>query len=147
MTPASAAGVMLSVGEVVRESGPVPYRCDALRFCPYALPGSTPFPRPVASQERRGSCYPLRPRRFRISGVHTPGVTVETPRTTVNQWQGHQATIAHGRGYCSWTVDHASWVVTLHSPDTVSNRSVSMIAHLTLGPTRLTHRSRSPLHR
>jgi hypothetical protein len=21
------------------------------------------------------------------------------------------------RGYCSWDVDHASWVVTLHSPD------------------------------
>jgi len=24
--------------------------------------------------------------------------------------------IATRRGYCSWTVDHASWVVTLHSP-------------------------------
>ena len=23
--------------------------------------------------------------------------------------------IAYRRGYCSWTVDHASWVVTLHS--------------------------------
>jgi hypothetical protein len=21
------------------------------------------------------------------------------------------------RGYCSWTVDHAGWVVTLHSPE------------------------------
>jgi hypothetical protein len=25
--------------------------------------------------------------------------------------------IAHRRGYCSWTVDHVSWVVTLHSPE------------------------------
>ena len=25
--------------------------------------------------------------------------------------------ITHRRGYCSWTVDHASWVVTLHSPE------------------------------
>jgi hypothetical protein len=25
--------------------------------------------------------------------------------------------IATRRGYCSWDVDHASWVVTLHSPD------------------------------
>ena len=25
--------------------------------------------------------------------------------------------IAHRRGYCSWTVDHASWVVTLYSPE------------------------------
>jgi hypothetical protein len=25
--------------------------------------------------------------------------------------------IATRRGYCSWTVDHASWVVTLHSPE------------------------------
>src|SRR5215207_4164022 len=25
--------------------------------------------------------------------------------------------IATRRGYCSWTVDHAGWVVTLHSPD------------------------------
>jgi hypothetical protein len=25
--------------------------------------------------------------------------------------------IATRRGYCSWTVDHASWVVTLSSPD------------------------------
>jgi hypothetical protein len=25
--------------------------------------------------------------------------------------------IAHRRGYCSWDVDHASWVVTLHSPE------------------------------
>jgi len=24
--------------------------------------------------------------------------------------------IAHRRGYCWWTVDHASWVVTLDSP-------------------------------
>jgi len=24
---------------------------------------------------------------------------------------------AWSRGYCSWTVDHASWVVTLHSPE------------------------------
>ena len=23
------------------------------------------------------------------------------------------------RGYCSWDVDHASWVVTLHSPEEV----------------------------
>src|SRR5215207_3620857 len=28
-----------------------------------------------------------------------------------------RAAIAHRRGYCSWTVDHASWVVTLHSPE------------------------------
>jgi hypothetical protein len=25
--------------------------------------------------------------------------------------------IAIRRGYCSWDVDHAGWVVTLHSPD------------------------------
>ncbi len=25
--------------------------------------------------------------------------------------------IATRRGYCSWTVDHAGWVVTLHSAD------------------------------
>jgi len=25
--------------------------------------------------------------------------------------------IATSRGYCSWDVDHASWVVTLHSPE------------------------------
>ena len=25
--------------------------------------------------------------------------------------------IATRRGYCSWDVDHASWVVTLHSPE------------------------------
>jgi hypothetical protein len=25
--------------------------------------------------------------------------------------------IATHRGYCSWDVEHASWVVTLHSPD------------------------------
>lgn len=25
--------------------------------------------------------------------------------------------IATRRGYCSWDVDHAGWVVTLHSPD------------------------------
>jgi hypothetical protein len=25
--------------------------------------------------------------------------------------------IATRRGYCTWTVDHASWVVTLHSPE------------------------------
>jgi hypothetical protein len=25
--------------------------------------------------------------------------------------------IATRRGFCSWTVDHAGWVVTLHSPD------------------------------
>ena len=25
--------------------------------------------------------------------------------------------IAHRRGYCWWTVDHAGWVVTLHSPE------------------------------
>jgi hypothetical protein len=25
--------------------------------------------------------------------------------------------IATRRGYCSWTVDHAGWVVTLHSPE------------------------------
>ena len=25
--------------------------------------------------------------------------------------------IAMRHGYCSWDVDHASWVVTLHSPD------------------------------
>ena len=25
--------------------------------------------------------------------------------------------IAERRGYCSWDVDHAGWVVTLHSPD------------------------------
>ena len=25
--------------------------------------------------------------------------------------------IAHRRGYCSWTVDHAGWVVALHSPE------------------------------
>ena len=25
--------------------------------------------------------------------------------------------IAHRRGYCSWDVDHANWVVTLHSPE------------------------------
>jgi hypothetical protein len=25
--------------------------------------------------------------------------------------------IAHRLGCCSWTVDHASWVVTLHSPE------------------------------
>ena len=25
--------------------------------------------------------------------------------------------IATRRGYCSWTVDHAGWVVTPHSPD------------------------------
>src|SRR5215211_2681573 len=28
-----------------------------------------------------------------------------------------RAAIAHRRGYCSWTVDHAGWVVTLHSPE------------------------------
>ena len=28
-----------------------------------------------------------------------------------------RAAIATRRGYCSWTVDHAGWVVTLHSPD------------------------------
>jgi hypothetical protein len=25
--------------------------------------------------------------------------------------------IAHRGGHCSWTVDHASWVDTLHSPE------------------------------
>src|SRR3954453_14843646 len=25
--------------------------------------------------------------------------------------------VATRRGYCSWDVDHAGWVVTLHSPD------------------------------
>jgi hypothetical protein len=25
--------------------------------------------------------------------------------------------IAYRRGYCSWDVDHAGWVVTLHSPE------------------------------
>ncbi len=25
--------------------------------------------------------------------------------------------IATRRGHCSWTVDHAGWVVTLHSPE------------------------------
>ena len=25
--------------------------------------------------------------------------------------------IATRRGYCDWTVDHAGWVVTLHSPE------------------------------
>jgi hypothetical protein len=25
--------------------------------------------------------------------------------------------IATRRGYCSWTIDHGGWVVTLHSPD------------------------------
>jgi len=25
--------------------------------------------------------------------------------------------IATRRGYCSWTVDHAGWVVALHSPE------------------------------
>jgi hypothetical protein len=25
--------------------------------------------------------------------------------------------IATRRGYCSWTVDHAGWVVTLHAPE------------------------------
>src|SRR5215208_3847967 len=28
-----------------------------------------------------------------------------------------RAAIAHRRGYCWWTVDHASWVVTLYSPE------------------------------
>ena len=28
-----------------------------------------------------------------------------------------QRAIAAHRGYCSWTVDHAGWVVTLHSPE------------------------------
>jgi hypothetical protein len=28
-----------------------------------------------------------------------------------------RAAIAIRRGYCSWDVDHASWVVTLHSPE------------------------------
>jgi hypothetical protein len=28
-----------------------------------------------------------------------------------------RAAIATRRGYCSWDVDHAGWVVTLHSPD------------------------------
>jgi hypothetical protein len=28
-----------------------------------------------------------------------------------------RAAIATRRGYCSWDVDHASWVVTLHSRD------------------------------
>jgi hypothetical protein len=28
-----------------------------------------------------------------------------------------RSAIATRRGYCSWTVDHAGWVVTLHSPD------------------------------
>jgi hypothetical protein len=28
-----------------------------------------------------------------------------------------RAAIAHRRGYCWWTVDHAGWVVTLHSPE------------------------------
>jgi hypothetical protein len=28
-----------------------------------------------------------------------------------------RAAIATRRGYCSWTVDHAGWVVTLHSPE------------------------------
>jgi hypothetical protein len=27
-----------------------------------------------------------------------------------------RAAIATRRGYCSWTVDHAGWIVTLHSP-------------------------------
>jgi hypothetical protein len=27
------------------------------------------------------------------------------------------SSIAAHRGSCSWTVDHASWVVTLHSPE------------------------------
>jgi hypothetical protein len=28
-----------------------------------------------------------------------------------------RSAITTRRGYCSWTVDHASWVVTLHSPE------------------------------
>src|SRR5687768_12979480 len=28
-----------------------------------------------------------------------------------------RAAIAERRGYCWWDVDHAGWVVTLHSPD------------------------------
>jgi hypothetical protein len=28
-----------------------------------------------------------------------------------------RAAIATRRGSCSWTVDHAGWVVTLHSPE------------------------------
>ena len=28
-----------------------------------------------------------------------------------------RAAIAIRRGYCSWDVDHAGWVVTLHSPE------------------------------
>jgi hypothetical protein len=28
-----------------------------------------------------------------------------------------RAAIAARRGYCSWDVDHAGWVVTLHSPE------------------------------
>ena len=28
-----------------------------------------------------------------------------------------RAAIATRRGYCSWDVDHADWVVTLHSPE------------------------------
>jgi hypothetical protein len=28
-----------------------------------------------------------------------------------------RAAIAHRRGYCWWTVDHAGWVVTLDSPE------------------------------
>jgi hypothetical protein len=28
-----------------------------------------------------------------------------------------RAAIATRRGYCSWTVDHASWAVRLHSPE------------------------------
>jgi hypothetical protein len=27
-----------------------------------------------------------------------------------------RAAIATRRGYCSWTVDHVGWVLTLHSP-------------------------------
>jgi hypothetical protein len=28
-----------------------------------------------------------------------------------------RSAIATRRGYCSWDVDHAGWVVTLHSPE------------------------------
>jgi hypothetical protein len=34
-------------------------------------------------------------------------------------------TIGTGRGYCSWDVDHASWVVTLHSPEDPEDQDVS----------------------
>jgi hypothetical protein len=63
-------------------------------------------------------------------GASVP-LTISTETTDLTRWCTHGIArsgpqtspdallrvIATRRGHCSWTVDHAGWVVTLHSPE------------------------------